>query len=158
MPYNKFPQKIQWYEVYANSQEPGDKKFYINGQTGVTEGGGPADFHEIKPYEANFEYGNSIAVKPYSLNYFVLMGTEVTTRLQDQEEIIRLYPNPSQDKIYLDSSTALEYYTILSLDGRIICQEKINGNTVDISSLDRGIYCMKVKTPYCTESMQFIKN
>ncbi|MBS2213298.1 sulfatase-like hydrolase/transferase [Carboxylicivirga mesophila] len=63
---------IYWHEFYANSIEANDKKFYINGQSGNTIGGGPDDFATIAPYKASYTNKHVIEARKYSVNFLVL--------------------------------------------------------------------------------------
>ncbi|TAJ14536.1 T9SS C-terminal target domain-containing protein [Marinilabiliaceae bacterium JC017] len=64
--------KAYWYEFYANSITPGDKRFYINGQTGSTAGGGPEHYAGIAPYESTVTRNTLFNAKKYSVNFIVL--------------------------------------------------------------------------------------
>jgi len=66
--------EIYWHEFYADSFNEGDKKFYINGKTGTTTGGGPDDFASIAPYKTNYTSDQVFEAKKYSVNFLVLRG------------------------------------------------------------------------------------
>ncbi|MCU4174423.1 sulfatase-like hydrolase/transferase [Carboxylicivirga sp. N1Y90] len=68
--------EVWWYELHGNSITAGDKKFYINNQSGTTQGGGPDDFMTIHPYYANIETNSIFETKAYSVNYIVLKTNE----------------------------------------------------------------------------------
>ena len=61
-----------WYSVYADSIADGNTKFYVNGLTSSTAGGGPEDLDSVFAFGAKF--GNStVFVSPkYSVTYMVL--------------------------------------------------------------------------------------
>lgn len=63
--------KAWLYEIYANSIAETDKKFYVNGQTSATRGGGPANFTDIPPYESDFQTETLFKVRKYSVSFFV---------------------------------------------------------------------------------------
>ncbi len=65
-----------WYELHGNSIVAGDKKFYINNESGTTAGGGPDDFMTIKPYYTSIEANSVFETKAYSVNYIVLKSNE----------------------------------------------------------------------------------
>jgi len=72
--------KLQWFEVYANTIEPtvaGYKKFYVNGQTGTTTGGGP-DLNLVKPYQTTYSAGNVFTMPAYSV-FFVVANKSITS-------------------------------------------------------------------------------
>ncbi|MBI9062008.1 MAG: sulfatase-like hydrolase/transferase [Marinilabiliaceae bacterium] len=67
--------KAHWYEMYANSISVSpsvDKKFYINGQTGTSSGGGPDNFDEVPPYESSIDAQSVFPTKKYSVTFIVL--------------------------------------------------------------------------------------
>jgi arylsulfatase A-like enzyme/alpha-L-arabinofuranosidase len=66
--------KAYWYELYANSinTSPVDKKFYINGETAATTGGGPENFDVVKPYVSEFSGTSVFTVKKNGVSYIVL--------------------------------------------------------------------------------------
>jgi hypothetical protein len=66
-----------WYDFYATDMNSGNKKFYINGQTGVTAGGGPSDFETLAPYESSYTTANLFSSKKYSIQFIVLQSTNV---------------------------------------------------------------------------------
>lgn len=61
-----------WYEFNASSITPGNKRFYLNGETGITPGGGPPDFDNVRPYHAELSNGKLFLAKKYSVNFIVI--------------------------------------------------------------------------------------
>ncbi len=68
---------IYWHEFYADNFNEGNKKFYINGQTGTTTGGGPDNYASIDPYKANYSSGKVFEAKKHSVNFLVLKAKEI---------------------------------------------------------------------------------
>lgn len=68
--------KVWWYDFYADNMDAGNKRFYINGQTGTTAGGGPDNFATIAPYQSGFSLDNTIDSKKYSVQYLVLKASD----------------------------------------------------------------------------------
>jgi len=60
------------YEIYADNMNAGNTKFYVNGETAGTSGGGPADLSTVLPKKAHYSSSNLFTLKPYSLNFIVL--------------------------------------------------------------------------------------
>ena len=56
------------------------------------------------------------------------------------------YPNPASDRIFIDISPDVEcaQVDIYTLDGRLLQSQSSNFETVDISSLNSGVYILKV--------------
>ncbi len=71
---------MYWHELHANNLEAGDHKFYINGETGTTTGGGPDNFANIAPFKAHLKSGKSFEAKKYSVNFIVLKPKVIKPR------------------------------------------------------------------------------
>lgn len=72
----------------------------------------------------------------------------------------RLYPNPTTSVLYLaiDNGQQLETVTIFDIAGRSIMSQKMNTNTLNLSSLNSGVYIFQVAFTNGSVSMQrFIK-
>ena len=80
MPFETNEVDAYWHEFYANTIEAGDKKFYINGQTGTTTGGGPDNYQSIAPYKATLNPDNVFITKKYSVNFMVLKSKPKQTK------------------------------------------------------------------------------
>lgn len=55
---------------------------------------------------------------------------------------ISLYPNPVENKLYINTETSLKKYTIFSASGSII--KEGTHNTIDVSSLESGMYFIRM--------------
>jgi hypothetical protein len=60
----------------------------------------------------------------------------------------RIFPNPSAEKIYLQTKEAEVNYTILSVDGKIILSESNwnSANPISINQLNNGVYMIQIKS------------
>jgi hypothetical protein len=63
---------VFWYSVYADNLDTLNTKFYVNGLTSTTVGGGPADLDTVFAYGARFESGSLVPLNKYSATYLVL--------------------------------------------------------------------------------------
>jgi hypothetical protein len=61
---------------------------------------------------------------------------------------IRLYPNPADETIQLESDAEIQFYTICSLNGQSILSQRTNARIVAIhvAALAEGIYILSVQT------------
>lgn len=149
--------EAHWYEITANSFEPGDKKFYINGETGITEGGGPENFNEIHPYKKDFLNNDTIILPAYSMNYIVLSG-DISNNIKPKgSNHIQIHPNPTGSTIWIKSKKEIEGYEIYNLSGQLVKQNNIKTEKINVESLDSGYYVLKLRTHKAIESMNFIK-
>ena len=72
---------------------------------------------------------------------------------------VKIYPNPSTGKIFIDSQESINY-SVLDIDGRIILPQKSLSNTneiIDLSNLPSGIYLLKLFNNQHTELRKIIK-
>lgn len=69
----------------------------------------------------------------------------------------KVYPNPTQNMLKIESESNLVSYKILSLDGKTLT-ENTNFDLIDVSSLSSGIYLIEVQTVDGKSSViQFVK-
>jgi hypothetical protein len=68
---------------------------------------------------------------------------------------LEMYPNPSSDKIYLNTNETLDVI-IYDLSGRIVKTETYNDNGIVVSDLNKGIYIVKTQNNYQSISKQLV--
>lgn len=137
--------------------------------TGFTEG---MDSSQFMVYVAEYKAGNIYTLETtdgnaaYSPAFYF---NEPTSSIEDGVEFMEnltVYPNPAQDQL-LVSISALEaataQVTVLDLAGKSVMQDVSsfvagsNEQTIDISSLDSGIYFVKVQVAGQIMVQRFIK-
>jgi|GEM_PF-4493513 len=75
-----------------------------------------------------------------------------------EKAYISISPNPVSTTLKLSGSMhKVSSYAIISADGKIVQQERINTDTLDVSQLAPGSYILNLLTPEGTESHKFIK-
>ena len=77
------------YEIYADNINEGNTKFYVNGQTSSTPGGGPEDLDIVMPDYATYQTGNTFVVQAYSIN-FITLGNLPLTQILSQPVSVTL--------------------------------------------------------------------
>lgn len=80
----------------------------------------------------------------------------VSTVEQPEAEELTLYPNPATDQLHMASTSPVQELTIVDGTGREVVQSKGDA-TIDISTLDSGIYFIHITTDRGTKSDKFIK-
>ncbi|MCK5782440.1 MAG: T9SS type A sorting domain-containing protein [Flavobacteriales bacterium] len=142
-----------WYEIYATSigdgqtMNGGTSKFYINEETGTTEGGGPEDFANVKPYKGYFENNKIFEAHKYSINYIVIDVTHEDLAIDDINKIdIKIYPNPVGDFLRIDESKKIQSIRIVNMNGMVVRTIKRPKNNVDVSSLTPNQYIVEIRT------------
>ena len=85
--------------------------------------------------------------------------TSIGTELNGPD-IVNIYPNPSNDKIYIsnltEENTSIKIYDI---KGGLVLENRIsNKEYLDISSLAKGVYQIKFEGKKLNETRKLIKN
>lgn len=73
---------------------------------------------------------------------------------------IKLWPNPATDVLYFETVTGVSEFKIISADGKVWNNSKVNGTTeqVSISELPNGLYVMVLVKDGQTQQVKWIKN
>ncbi|MBB6462386.1 T9SS type A sorting domain-containing protein [Flammeovirga kamogawensis] len=89
--------------------------------------------------------GDETTTKVFSVT---VMKTEAPTAVEDTKVAVKVWPNPSQDKINITSETPIKTLQIYNLTGQLVyvLPTALIGNTtqVDISGLTNGNYILRV--------------
>jgi hypothetical protein len=108
--------------------------------------------------------------KPLKYKHKIYDYSKLDNQIFSPEEItplsIMLYPNPSSHNIYILINTAFDIakkscsYEIINMQGQTVLNGKVanHQNNVDISSLIKGIYLVKISSDEKILTEQFIKN
>jgi hypothetical protein len=80
-----------------------------------------------------------------TFNYTIVEGLNVGEYKNDNLSMINIYPNPTIDYVNISSPTKIQYIELFNLYGRKIIKKQ-NVNTLNISSLNPGIYLVRIYT------------
>jgi len=69
---------------------------------------------------------------------------------------ISIYPNPASDKLHIDG-LVVQDVVIYSIDGKEVLNIS-NQNTIDVSSLSKGVYFIRVSDGINVSTNKLIKN
>lgn len=62
------------------------------------------------------------------------------------KEPIHIYPNPTQDKLYIQSEAhLLSYYTIADIAGNVVQQGDVAGHEISVGDLAKGVYFVRLQ-------------
>lgn len=61
-----------------------------------------------------------------------------------KEEMIRVYPNPTSSILNLDGLEATDKIQLLDLQGKLVLSGKQQAHSLDISSLENGVYLLRI--------------
>lgn len=145
-----------WHEMYALNVNSENSKFYINGQTSTTVGGGPVDFEAVSAYESTYKSNSLVKLKPYSSTYLAFVQKSSLAVKDDQniQNPVKVYPNPNKDGVFhLSNTSHWKAYSILGVE-----LKSGNSNQIDLSEQPKGNYLLKVSTLDNTLTFKVIKN
>lgn len=151
------PSELQWYEIYSNTIEPGDKKFYINGETGLTAGGGPDDFYDVPPYRSDYADNLSLYLPAFSINFIVAKGMPNSIHAANPKDLIRIFPNPVQNKLFVDTEKKVEQYSIFNSAGSLVSSGSVLNNCIETADLERGYHLLQLIHENDIVNVSFIK-
>lgn len=150
--------KAYLYEVYANTIDETDKKFYVNGLTSTTTGGGPDDVQTIAPYEFNYNENSIFEVKKYSVSFYVFDNSTVTSSTiidQPKNETI-IYPVPASTQLNFFTTKSYDRVEIFNLIGEKVLASEFQ-NPLDIANMPEGYYLVNLYAGSERSTQAFIK-
>lgn len=76
--------------------------------------------------------------------YFYNDGSSSVEKIDELK--FNIYPNPTENSVFVGGLNSAEKYNIeiLSIDGKQISNQELNGNSINIQDLSSGIYFVKV--------------
>lgn len=159
----------QFAKTNPNSKSPhiavreGDWKLLVDTDGGRTElYNMKTDFLET----TNVANANPVIrdrLKPMAIQWFNTayrqyadLGTNIEMNQKSPE--LRFFPNPAQD--HLNVLSVLQHYKmeIMSLDGKVLISSSQNESKIDVSSLQQGVYIIKLESNNNRYYNKFIKN
>jgi hypothetical protein len=84
--------------------------------------------------------------------------TNQSTGIEDQsKEAVSVYPNPANNQITLRTSAIIKSIEVIDLTGKAVMDIPMVRNSLDVSSLNRGIYILKAYTDSGIITSRFVK-
>ncbi|WP_075590161.1 T9SS type A sorting domain-containing protein [Labilibacter marinus] len=72
---------------------------------------------------------------------------------------LKSFPNPVNDLLFVENDNKLEQVSIYDLQGKMVLQSNLDSqNSINVSSLSPGVYCLVVNGVNMVETGKFIKN
>jgi len=146
---------VYWYTVNAENTNAGNTKFYVNGETSTTTGGGPENLDDVPANRAKISTNKYFTLPKYSANYIVLTSSNTATGFKDagsNENCCSVFPNPGNKQITITGKKSeLLNLKWLNAKGQTVGNmAKLINNTgnkriYDTSALPQGIYFIKTK-------------
>jgi hypothetical protein len=70
---------------------------------------------------------------------------------------VSVFPNPARTTLYLNGLSEISSVSIFDLNGRLVLKPQITNNLIDVSSLENGIYLVKLSDKDGDFVVKFIK-
>jgi|WetSurSiteA1Bulk_404760.scaffolds.fasta_scaffold00363_7 hypothetical protein len=87
----------------------------------------------------------------------MVMGQEVVSDKDVNNKEISLYPNPASQTLYFNNLEANTPVEIYDRSGNKVVTTRINGNSVNVSALQKGIYLVRIFNQNPPANIKFIK-
>ena len=101
--------------------------------------------------------GNDLSLAEIPANKISKIAVGAAAGIDDLNQLdISIYPNPTSDTVYIDSSSSQLKVVVFDILGKQVLN-KPNTNSVDVSSLSKGAYFIKVSDGINTSTKKFIK-
>jgi hypothetical protein len=84
------------------------------------------------------------------------INSDGLTNSDKNRDIIKIYPNPVKEKLYISGNSSIYSVEILSMLGQNLIKVN-NTNMVDLSVLNKGIYLIKIENKGITSTFKIIK-
>jgi ELWxxDGT repeat protein len=164
----------QFYVIYNNNMymtadqgtnsSPDLRLWQSNGTDSGTEVIAPTISPNNNPLGITYEFfqmNNSLFFRASFNNAGNELWTLTTqsTGIKSSELIsVSVYPNPANDKLFLDAKGAIvTEINIYSVTGGVAIQKKLPTNFIDITSLSEGLYLAEIKAEGVTIIKKFVK-
>lgn len=86
-------------------------------------------------------------------------------RIISADEAVEVFPNPAADKLYIkwnQTSNGNENLEVFEISGKLLIKESLTGNAnlleLNVKSLEKGIYLLRISGQNYTRTTKFIKN
>ncbi len=142
-------------ESYGGTTFP-NHHFYWNGiqAMAVDSGFGSGGNLDLAVFQNTYYSGGGFTNSGNTLAFKIARLVDVGTGINeiDNESGVKIYPNPSQSEITIEttSNEVIKLISVNDLLGRELIQQKpINSNTtIDISALSAGVYLLQVQSKH----------
>ncbi len=91
--------------------------------------------------------------------YLIELGALVSGLEKHEETIVRLYPNPAQDILYIEAQSAISTVEVFDVTGRSLMLKQVDNSltTLDVSAFKTGIYTVALHVSGGLKTYRFIK-
>ena len=127
------PKNLQGYTVYLNDEEVAN---------GILET--QYNFANLPEgtYTAGVQAVYSTGVSEIASIEFLIGETGIVSQSQAN---LRVYPNPANDWIHIQSSSPVQKLRLLDCSGKIVMEQEGNAQSMNLSSCPAGVYILRVE-------------
>ncbi|MBC8753914.1 T9SS type A sorting domain-containing protein [Kordia sp. YSTF-M3] len=146
------------YIYYGTYQGAKIKRLNRNTNTVNTLATVPSSGNPSVDYPRSIEIiGNQVFYAAITSELYVITDNLLNTNDFDIDiSSTKIYPNPVQDQLHIQTNSRPKDYTIFSVVGKEIITGKFNAS-LDVSQLKAGIYFIKINTENGSVTKRFIK-
>lgn len=100
------------------------------------------NFDALSVGDINNDGKKDIVTANYNRGVDILYNTSVLSTNESSLPFLRIYPNPTSDKLYIKNNNLFKDYEILDSSGRIILKGHIKNEFINTSNLSNGKYIL----------------
>lgn len=110
-------------------------------------------------YAMDFHYYNDELFLIFNANEIYRKGAGLGISELKQDLIVSLYPNPANDKLYINSDEEIKTVSVYNLQGRLVNhrQWKLSDSFLDMSDIPSGTYLVKIRTNQAEATRRVVK-
>ncbi len=144
---------LYWDVAHVDNTLPGTTKFFVNGATSNTLGGGPHPLSSVAMNVASYEQGKVLVLPKLSITYLVLIPKSqpnTGTSIDIKNSSFTVFPNPCKDQLTIRSASAIKYIKLYDIYGRNLIDDDTVVNRedkviqIDVTHFSNGIYFLKM--------------
>lgn len=87
-----------------------------------------------------------------------MVSDQLSIKEESVGKAISVYPNPVKDILTIKSKNPIETISIISIEGKEVLNKKGSVETVDVSSLQNGIYFLRIQSAQASEVIKIVKS
>ena len=146
----------QGYDVFVNTTK--EKDFYLGYTGGTAYVAGSNEETTFEFYIVAFNQDKGLESAPSE----ICTVTVVDDAVEEMTSSFNIYPNPVNDKLYIETESEIEEVVVYDVYGRV--QNLSNSatqqlsNSIDVTDLNSGVYFVKVVTENGEAVKRIIKN
>lgn len=133
----------EWEEIQKIVSSDRDQTDYFGGSVAISDNniivGANAEDHDV--------YGNNF-MSEAGAAYIFKADITTSSLFQEEHNLIKTYPQPTQNKLFISSTSNLKEIFLVDINGKICKHENVRDNTIytlDLENINKGIYVLRVR-------------